>query len=80
MMKRKKAALRCGRCWRDLSTRWGQAMHTVFQDGSMRCYSQEGATGVGSLHEHVELKYTRTHVVEDTKSRRKRLPKVVNHG
>lgn len=31
----------CGSCGRNLSTPWGVALHTVFGDGSMRCYADD---------------------------------------
>ena len=63
--------LRCGRCWRNLSTpEHGQKWHDVFADGSMRCYAPEGARG--------DKEYTSTRVVLDTPERSARLHEVVN--
>jgi hypothetical protein len=58
-------ALRCGICFRDLTTAPGKAMHVVFPDGSMRCSAPEALerTPEGDP-------YLSTHVVLDSFTRR----------
>lgn len=37
----REGTLRCGRCFRNLTTDWGRDLHLVYEDGSMRCYANE---------------------------------------
>lgn len=70
--------LRCGRCWRNLETEWGQKLHVIFGDGSMRCHAPEGRSALGEEHT-VALQFTSTRVVHDTPERAEALSTVVNH-
>ena len=71
-----KGTLRCGLCWRNLATVYGQALHMIFGDGSMRCYAPEGRSTAGGG----QVRYTSTRVVLDCASRDDRIHEVVNHG
>ena len=78
---KKGEVLRCGRCWRNLTTKWGKELHAVFSDGSMRCFAPEGRAAVDVDGVHVRVEYTGTWVVLDSPARSERLHEVVNvHG
>jgi hypothetical protein len=65
--------LRCGLCWRNLATAWGRYYHTVWQDGSLRCYDVDADSGgegghcvldVPELRDAVR-RYVKQHMVND---------------
>lgn len=69
------SVLRCGICFRDLTTTPGKAMHLVFADGSMRCSAPEALerTPEGDP-------YLSTHVILDSFTRRVAIERAFARG
>lgn len=71
------AVLRCGHCGRDLATEHGHALHVVFRDGSMRCWSELPGIGIGA--EPVR-EYTITRAFLDDAARTAAIRALTEHG
>jgi hypothetical protein len=70
--------LRCGRCFRNLATGYGQDMHDVYLDGSMRCRAPEAEDS--EKRDADDRPFASTFVVLESSERRQRVAEVANQG